>query len=227
MGGYRRYAIYAAPDGPLGAFGAAWLGWDLGDGTEPAAPVVPGLPMPREAVVATPRKYGFHGTIKPPFRLAAGVAPEDLDTAAAALSAGLAAVALPGLRLQRLGGFLALVPDGDQASLSALAARAVEALDPFRAPADAAEIARRNPDRLTERQRALLDRWGYPYVMEEFQFHLTLSGNLPGDQADAVLAALAPAIAPVLPRPFTLDSLALCGEGADGRFRLIRRYPLG
>jgi hypothetical protein len=29
-----------------------------------------------------------------------------------------------------------------------------------------------------QRQRNYLDRWGYPYVMEEFRFHMTLTGRL-------------------------------------------------
>jgi putative phosphonate metabolism protein len=227
MEGYRRYAIYAAPEGALGDFGAAWLGWDAVHGVDPAAPDVGPLPRPREGIVATPRKYGFHGTIKPPFRLAEGVAASDLYWAVQSMCLGLAPVATEGLALTRIGGFLALVPVGDTGPLGALAARVVEALDPFRAPPDAAEIARRNPDRLTPRQRELLDRWGYPYVMEEFRFHLTLTGDLPGDEAQAVQAALAPVVDRVIPRPFVLDSLALFGEVPDGRFRLIQRYPLG
>jgi putative phosphonate metabolism protein len=225
--GYRRYAIYAAPEGALGDFGAAWLGWDAAAGRAVQAPDLGPLPCPQADLVATPRKYGFHGTVKPPFRLAQGMGASDLHWATQALCLRLAPVATEGLGLSRIGGFLALIPQGDTTALGALAASVVEALDPFRAAPDAAEIARRNPDRLTPRQRDLLERWGYPYVMEEFAFHLTLTGDLPGDRADAVQAVLAPALAPILPRPFVLDSLALFGEAPDGRFRLIRRYPLG
>lgn len=230
MDGYSRYAIYAAPEGALWEAASAWLGWDSLSGStlpHPALPGLPGLPAPLDEITATPRKYGFHGTIKPPFRLAPGATAAALATATGAHCAGLARVILPGLALHRLGGFLALTPEGDQTALAALAARVVEGLDAFRAPPDASEITRRRPERLTPGQRANLDRWGYPYVMEEFRFHLTLSGDLPGDMADGVARVLAPWIAPHLPRPFVVDSLCLCGEGADGRFRIIRRYPLG
>jgi hypothetical protein len=103
----------------------------------------------------------------------------------------------------------------------------VERLDPLRAPLTDAEIARRRPERLTPRQRELLDQFGYPYVMEEFRFHLTLSGRLTDDQM-AMLRPLALAHFDGLqPEPFVLEDLCLFGEAADGRFHLLNRYPLG
>lgn len=227
MDGYRRYAIYVAPEpGPLASFGAEWLGWDAAAGKTVTQPDVPGLPRPLAALTEAPRKYGFHGTIKPPFRLAPGAGAARLHEAAGALCRGLATVVLPGLVLRRIGGFLALVPAGDTGDLAALAAAVVRGLDGFRAPPTAEEIARRRPERLTARQRVLLERWGYPYVMEEFCFHLTLTGSLPEAKARAVQAVLAPRVTPALPRPFRIGSLCLFGEAEDGRFRLIHRYTL-
>ncbi|TKA95193.1 DUF1045 domain-containing protein, partial [Cereibacter changlensis] len=88
------------------------------------------------------------------------------------------------------------------------------------------EIARRRPERLSPRQRGYLADWGYPYVMEEFRFHLTLTGDLPEAEAAQVEAVLAPVLAPLLPRPFRIGSLCLFGEAADGRFRLLERVAL-
>ena len=226
MEGYRRYAIYSAPGGALGAWAAGWLGWDALSGAEVPHPAVPGLMRPVELLTATPRKYGFHGTVKAPFRLAEGASVGDLHAAAYALCAACAPVRLAGLRLARLGGFLALIPEGEAGALGALAQRMVEGLDGFRAPPDAAEIARRRPESLSPRQRALLDRWGYPYVDDEFRFHLTLTGELAPDVAASTEAALTLELQGLLPRPFALDTLCLFGEGADGRFRLLHRYAL-
>ncbi len=227
MDDFQRYAIYYAPE--AGAFAdaaAAWLGWDAVAGREVPHPEVPGLPRPPAGLTVSPRKYGFHGTVKPPFVLAPGCDAAGLHAAAQALCAGLAPVTLDGLALHRLGGFLALTPDGDQTALAALAARVVAGLDDFRAPPSAAEISRRRPDRLNPRQREYLAQWGYPYVMEEFQFHLTLTSDLPEPEAEQVGAALAPVFAPLLPRPFRVDSLCLFGEARDGRFHLLHRYTL-
>ena len=228
---YSRYAVYfTLPQGALSAFGAAWLGWDAVQGKALAAPDVSGLPKPAHEITATPRKYGLHGTIKPPFRLVEGMA-EGTDAAGlkAALEdfcAGQAPVVLEGLHLSRLGHFLALTPEGDQSALAALAGAAVKALDAFRAPPAEAELARRRKSGLTERQEAYLLQWGYPYVMEEFRFHITLSGRLSPQEAQAVETALAPHLAPLLPRPFTVDALTLCGESEDGRFHELHRIAL-
>lgn len=227
MDDFRRFAIYYAPEpGAFADFGAAWLGWDALRRVSALPPDVPGLPRPLAEITETPRKYGLHGTIKPPFRLAEAMRADDLHRAVGALCAGLAPVTLPGLGLHRLGGFLALTPRGDAAALGQLAGAAVTGLDRFRAAPTAAEIARRRPDRLTPPQRANLATWGYPYVLGEFRFHITLTGNLPGDEAAMVARALRPMIAPVLPAPFRVHSLCLFGEPADGRFHLIHRYPL-
>jgi len=67
--------------------------------------------------------------------------------------------------------------------------------------------------------------WGYPYVMEEFRFHLTLSGRLA--QADrASWMNTARTHLPPLAERYELGSIALCGERLDGRFELIQRYAL-
>ena len=223
----KRYAIYYVP--PHDAFAkaaASWLGYDVQTGCDVAQPDFASLPREIEVVTADPRKYGFHGTIKPPFRLAAGATPEDLAWATEALCLRLSPVVLTGLRLERIGGFLALVPEADTVALFDLAARVVEALDAFRAPPTADEIARRSPGRLTPRQRDYLDRWGYPFVMDEFRFHMTLTGDLPPDDADTVARVLARWIAPHLPRPCIVDNLCLFGEAEDGRFHLLHRYTL-
>ncbi len=220
----KRYAVYYAP--PAGEFAARasqWLGWDPATGR---VLTPPDLGLPAEEITRDPRKYGFHGTIKPPFRLAEGQSEAGLREALAGLSARLAPVVLSGLSLKSLGGFLALVPEGDTAPLLALAAGVVRDLDRFRAALNAAEIAKRRPERLAPRQRELLDAFGYPFVMEEFRFHLTLTDRLAGDQAVEAARILAAHFVPVLPRPFTVADLCLFGEARDGRFHLLHRYPL-
>ncbi|GHE01200.1 phosphonate metabolism protein [Defluviimonas sp. 20V17] len=227
MTDYARYAIYyTPPPGALADFGARWLGWDAARGRARAHFDLPALPRPVADLTAAPRKYGFHGTLKPPFRLAPGQSRATLDTALEDLAARLAPVTLAGLRLARLGGFLALVPEGEAAALAALAAEVVARLDAFRAPPTRDELQRRRAAGLSPAQEANLLRWGYPYVMEEFRFHLTLTGALPPEAAEATRAALAPVLAPLQPRPFVLDALSLCGEDGAGRFHLLHRVPL-
>ena len=141
MDQFARYAVYVTATGALADFGAAWLGWDSATGLETPHPKVFGIDV--ASVTATPRKYGFHGTIKPPFRLADGKTADELAAALEALCATLAPVILDGLKVRRLGRFIALVPEGDTGQLAMLAATTVERLDGFRAPPSEAELERR------------------------------------------------------------------------------------
>ncbi|MBT3141664.1 phosphonate metabolism protein [Phaeobacter gallaeciensis] len=223
---FTRYALYFAP--PTGAdwtkFGASWLGWDMETGTQVAHPLLDDLPVAE--ITDTPRKYGLHGTMKPPFRLAKGQTVEDLKQGCSDLAASTAPVHLQGLELAQLGKFLALRPIGEIALLSDLAAECVRALDRFRAPAPQAELEKRRAKGLSPAQEANLVQWGYPYVMENFKFHITLTSRLEKSLLPHVLTTLDTYLTPVLPIPFEVNDLALMGEDAEGRFHLIQRYPL-
>jgi len=223
---FTRYAIYytPAPDTPLADFGARWLGWDSAHGVTRGHPDIGDLDV--ATLTATPRKYGLHGTIKPPFRLADGMTAQGLADAVAGLCADASPVTLEGLKLARLGRFLALVPDGDVSALAALAARAVRELDEFRAPSSEAEMATRRTARLTAAQDAHLARWGYPYVLDQFRFHLTLTGPLGPKEAARVKAALTQPLATLALAPFGVTGLTLMGEDRTGRFQQIHRYTL-
>lgn len=222
-----RYAVYFAPRaGAFATHAAEWLGWDSLSGEPVPQPDLPGLPLPPAQLTVDPRRYGFHGTIRAPFRLAEGVGEAEVRDCLTELAARLAPVVCDGLVLENLHGFLALTPTGCEAALLDLAALVVEGTEDLRATPTDAEIARRRPETLSPRQRELLELWGYPFVMEEFRFHLTLTDRLPGDLTAPVTAILQAHFAPVLPRPFVIEDLCLFGEDQTGRFHLLHRYPL-
>lgn len=224
---FKRYAVYVTPEpGPLAEFGAAWLGWDCTTGRSVDHLTVPGLPIPLSEITETPRKYGLHATMKPPFRLVHGQSEAALVTAFETFCSTTAPVTLAGLDLACLGRFLALVPEGDETALRCLAAEALQAFEPFRAPLTEAELAHRRAGGLSPEHDALLVQWGYPYVMQAFRFHITLSGKLPRAEARRTQAVLAPLLEPLLPRPFAIAALSLMGEDESGRFHLIRRDAL-
>ena len=230
-----RFAIYAAPGagstyGPgvaLREQAERWLGRSVSGG-----PVTPGVPTgwargTIDAMTADARRYGFHGTLKAPFRLAAGRTPAQLDAELARFAAGRDGAVIPRLALARLGGFFALVPGAPAARLHALADDVVIGFDDFRAPPTEAETARRDPAALTPRQRELLKAWGYPYVLDEFRFHLTLTDTIPSARQPAVEQALDDWFAPLLGVSVPVDALALFTEAAPGApFSLRAVYPL-
>jgi Protein of unknown function (DUF1045) len=220
----KRLAVYYAPrPGAFADHAAAWLGWDAVQGKDLTQPDLPEIPFPA-ILTAEARRYGFHGTLRAPFRLAEGISQDAAGDRIAELAARLAPVECAGLAIENLQGFLALTPIGCEAALLELGAAVVEGTNALRAPLTEAEIARRRPESLTPRQRDLLQAWGYPYVMEEFRFHLTLTDRLP-DPGPA-MQALAEHFAPVLPQPFRIEDLCLFGEDATGRFHLLHRYAL-
>ena len=119
------------------------------------------------------------------------------------------------------------MPERQGDELTAFAAACVARFERFRAPLGAAERERRiRNGGLTARQAALLDRYGYPWVMDEFIFHMTLTDRL--DEADVapVRAAAASFFAPVLERPIMLDRLSLFHEADSGApFRRLEDFP--
>jgi len=225
-----RYAVYFVPDAadPLAAFGAGWLGWDIEKGCPQPYLDVPGLnPACRQRVIEAPQVYGFHATIKAPFRLRSHLAAPDVLTAAERIAQGTKPVRDMRLALKPIGQFLALQPETAQESLQQLATNWVTGLDALRAPLTAGERARRKPSELDARQRQHLDRWGYPYVMDAFRFHMTLTGKLPNDMRQNVNAALGPVLAPIVERPLDITSLAVVyQEAPQAGFRVVRRIPL-
>jgi hypothetical protein len=224
MNQMKRLAVYYAPrPGAFADTAAGWLGWDPLRGAEVPQPELPGIPFPA-ILTAEARRYGFHGTLRAPFRLAEGISEAEAGRRVAKLASRLSRVECVGLVMENLQGFLALTPMGCEAALLELGAAVVEGTNDLRAPLTEAEIARRRPESLTPRQRDLLDAWGYPYVMEEFRFHLTLTDRLP--DPGPTIDALSAYFAPVLPRPFLIEDLCLFGEDVAGRFHLLHRYAL-
>lgn len=185
-----RYAIYYAParPSPWWRLGAGWLGRDEAADLPLPQPVPPGWPAQRFAsVTAEPRRYGFHATLKAPFRLREGGSQALLLKRLAVLARSLQSVPIGPLTPTLLEGFVALVPAVPAPAVNALAAQCMLGLDDLRAPPTPQELARRHPERLDEVGRGLLAQYGYPHVLARYRFHLTLSGPVDGAEADALL----------------------------------------
>ena len=65
-------------------------------------------------------------------------------------------------------------------------------------------------------------------MMQEFKFHMTLTGPLQNDDIDAIKHDANTRFQEFLDQPLNLASLALLGEDRDsGRFHVIERLPFG
>ena len=81
---------------------------------------------------------------------------------------------------------------------------------------------------LSERQIELLDAYGYPYVFEEFRFHMTLTDRLDDADARDIATAASTWFGPVLEEPVLLDRLVLFHEAEAGKpFRRVGDFKLG
>jgi putative phosphonate metabolism protein len=230
MTGFPRYAIYYAPPrgSTLDRFGAELLGYDAWTGEGLAFPdrVAEAVPDWRE-VTSDPRKYGFHATLKAPFALAPGKTEAELVAVCAVFAAKPRAIPSFRLVVDSISGFIAVVPVERSLPLEGLAADCVTAFDCFRAALTEQERARRKPEKLTEQQRNYLDRWGYPYVIEEFRFHMTLTGRLDSTRRPSVVDMLRDRFAAIGIDTLAADRIVLFRQDApDGRFRIIGDWAL-
>jgi putative phosphonate metabolism protein len=225
---FPRYAVYFAPpsDSLLWELGCRWLGRDAQSDSALEQPQPPaGRGARVSEATAAPRRYGFHGTLKPPFALRAGAGVEVLHAELTAFAARRQRFSLPPLEVAMLSEFLALRPTGASDALDALARECVVELDHLRAPASPAELARRRVAGLSARQEALLARYGYPYVLDEFRFHLTLTDRLPAEEARPLRDWLSAYFRPALARHTYVDGICLFRQARPGAaFRLERRY---
>ncbi len=225
-----RYAIYHCPDADSDLYRAAsdWLGYDAVTGWE----IVPDLPTDIaeeewRAATDAPRTYGFHATLKPPFRLADGRYEDELRAALSVFARENAAAPLGPLDVAGIGGFLALLPVYDNHAVTRLAGACVEAFDGFRAPPEPGEAAKRRGGGLSPTQEKYLSRWGYPYVFEEFRFHMTLTGRLDDGSRARFRTALEARLSGLAAVPQTIGSLCLIVQpSCEARFEFRERFLL-
>ena len=230
-----RYAVYLVPEpaSALWRFGCEALGRDAVTGEPCSGFAIDGIDAKSwRELTAEPRRYGFHATLKAPFRLAAGRNADELFAAVETLAARSAPfeagpLGVTTIALGRNRAFVALTPIAPSAELARLESAVVRSLDAFRAPLTEAERERRDPERLTQRQRETLEAWGYPYALDEFRPHFTLTNAIAG--AERIAAALAREFERRVASPLLrADALALCAEsGPERAFTIVRRFPLG
>lgn len=225
-----RYGIYLSPhpQSSLYQLGSSWLGRDATTGEDLDPGLSNGIAIEdwRQAT-ESPRRYGFHATLKPPFRLAHGARYNDLLDAVYALADRYACFETPPLKIEVLGKFLALTLSHPSPELSNLAAACVNELDRFRAPATEEERDRRLQDTLSPREREHVFRWGYPYVFDTWNFHMSLTGSLPSEAVPRFQKALMQRFALVCGRTMLVDSICIFHEPSPGTpFYLIEQLDL-
>ncbi len=225
-----RLAVYFVPaaGSALAVAASRWLGRTAADARNSGGCDVPGVPGHRlHQYRLAPFHYGFHATLKPPFRLRDDATVDDVRGRLARFCSARRAIVLPPLQVSEIRSFLCLRPVSPCDTIQRLAADLVEQLDPCRRPPGAAELARRRRAALTVRQQQLLLCWGYPYVFEEFRFHLTLTGSIADDREKEIIRRfLEDHFAEALRAPVVVDRISLFVEDDGQPLVLLATYPL-
>jgi 2'-5' RNA ligase len=232
---HSRYALYLTP--PTGSdlwkFGCDVIGRDASTGLDLEGFAPEGhTPESWRGLTDEPRRYGFHATLLAPFRIRADLDVLDLIDGVAAFARKSHPFEAGGLQVGKIAtadgrAFVALKPTGPARELRAFEEMAVRKLDALRAPLTQSERRRREAARLTPLQRYYLDAWGYPYVLDEFRPHFTLTNALidfkPVEKAlrwDFQMRVGSP--------HWGVEALTLFGEReSDGIFEILREFPLG
>ncbi|MBB6225226.1 DUF1045 domain-containing protein [Rhizobium leguminosarum] len=226
-----RYAICFTPPAsdPLSLMAAQWLGRNVFSGEMLEPPAVRGLGIHEIAFhTAVPRRYGFHGLLKAPFHLCPELSESQLLRDLMRFSGTVLPFQIPRLEVARLGNFYSLLPSVPCEQIQYLASAIVQEFDRFRAPLSEADIERSDPDGLSAAQFANLHRWGNPYVMEEFRFHMPVTGPVNAIDMPRIEPALRAIFEPVLSQPVGVSNVALMiEEGTGGPFRVHSLHPMG
>ncbi|MBX4941351.1 DUF1045 domain-containing protein [Rhizobium binae] len=226
-----RYAICFTPPAsdPLSLVAANWLGRNVFSGDMLEPPAVRGLGIHEIAFhTAVPRRYGFHGVLKAPFHLSGDMSESQLLRDLMRFAGTLAPFQISRLEIARLGSFYSLMPSAPCEQIEYLASAIVQEFDRYRAPLSEADIERSDPDGLSAAQFANLHRWGNPYVMDEFRFHMPVTGSINAIDMPRIESALRTVFEPVLKEPVMVSNVALMiEEGTGGPFRVHSLHPMG
>ncbi len=210
-----RCAIYFIPPkhDPLTLAATRWIGRDAYGNEQVEPGTIEGLVEEDRAFLTAPvRRFGFHGTLRAPFQLVEGHTLDALSRALGRFAKSTPSILVPHIEIAALSNFFCLVPRHPSHELDALAFRIVETFDGYRAPMSEAELERRYPVQLTERQHANLLAWGHPYVGADYRFHMSLTGPVPPEERAYVRAVLERHFGALLCRPLVVDQIALFYE---------------
>jgi putative phosphonate metabolism protein len=225
-----RYAIYYVPsaEDELYRAASAWLGRDAYTDAPLVRPVVAGMEsFDPVALTTDPRHYGWHATLKAPFELSSGQSAEALLAETEAYCRNRSAFSAT-LEVAALGDFLAFTLATPSPEMRLLHDDCVRIFDRFRAPLSDFDLVRRRRSSMSAEQDARLIAFGYPWIFEDFRFHMTLTGRIRDEaRRRQVLEALRRCLA-AHEGPRSIDGIAVFFQpDRMSDFVVMGRYAFG
>ena len=225
-----RFAIYYAPEpfSKFHALGSAWLGRDTQTGKVLSQPSIDRMTAKRFfKLTESARHYGFHATLKPPFRLKCGMKQNLLKQAIKEICENITPFSIQ-LDIHLLGKFFALMLPKKNPGIQKLAEAMVRDIDVFRGPSTSKEIKARREKGLSRKENQNLVTWGYPYVFSEFQFHMTLTDRIQSSEEQAIIYdALQSHFEDFLKKDITIEEVCLFHQiNRQAPFTLVDRFKL-
>ncbi len=227
-----RYALTYVPQDrtPLAALGRMWLGRDIHSQETQDQPVVLGILPERLAELTKWRRSDeLHSVLKPSFQLNPATSLDSMIATAHILAKNLEPVEIPQLEINVIGKFIVLAPTVPSRRIVDLASQCVRVFDGYRQPLNIDLNARYLRDKLTVYQNRLLKHWGYPFVMEEFQFFFPLTDRIEDEEERETLTkALIKLCKPTVAYPLSIKDLTVIGqEDRSKPMRVIATIPFG
>lgn len=174
-----------------------------------------------------PKRYGFHATIKPPFKLKDQYSIGDVEQQMQRFCQHTSSFITPHMEVAKIGRFFCIKPVEESWEINSLASSVVQRFDNFREPAREKDLERRRLTGLNFRQDELLIEWGYPYVLSEFIFHMTLTGKITDERQNKSLREeLKKRFSQALSEPLNIDSLSMYTQEGSADFIEHKRFSL-
>ncbi len=233
---YSRYAIYYAPpkESNLEEFGRYWFGWDPLNAklinNKQRINYLNGFGIKNlkniDKNVLIAKKYGFHGTLIPPFKLNKNYSTNLLFKKTEDIAKKFKKFKFYKFKLKKINNFYAFVQNKKNNNINKLSNRLVRELFKFRSPLTKKEIDRRNPSKLSKFQLNILYKWGYPYLMSEFKFHMTLASEVTGNKLYSELKKIENNKEIILNEINNFDKIYIFGENQKGMFENLENFSL-
>ena len=172
------------------------------------------------------KKYGFHGTLIPPFKLNKNYSTNTLFKKTEEIAKKFKKFKFYKFKLKKMNNFYAFVQNKKNNNINKLSNRLVRELFKFRSPLTKKEIDRRNPSKLSKLQLNILYKWGYPYLMSEFNFHMTLASEVTGNKLYLELKKIERNKEIILNEINNFDKIYIFGENQKGMFENLENFSL-